>query len=221
MSLHVRTAHEVLGLLTRFVGPQRPVLAAEPRLAAWLPDLDQAAKNLQAALAVTPTAPVAEEVSIEELDRRAESSIRAVRQVILAHAELAAAQGRDADAEAWKGVLGKLLPQGMAFLNGRILGQVGATEALLQRAQDPSLQAVGAKLNLEGLDLAALMAVVAERNQELSHAFKKEAPVAPPAPPAGAVVEAYRAAFGLASQVESIAERVLPPATYRALMGMT
>jgi hypothetical protein len=220
MPLHVRTAHEVLGLLTRFVGPQRPTLEADPRLAGWLPDLDQATKDLQAALAFTPPAPVVEEVSIEALDRRAESSIRAVRQLILAHAELAVAQGRDADAEAWREVLEKLLPQGLGFFTGRILGQVGATEALLPRAQDPSLQAVGAKLNLEGLDLAGLMAVVAERNQALSHAFKKVAPVDPSAPPAGVSGEAYRAAIKLAAQVESIAERVLPPATYRAMMGI-
>lgn len=221
MALHVRTAHEILGLLTRFLGPQRPALAGDPRLAAWLPDLEQAASALQSSLAVTPAAPVVEDVPIEVLDRRAESAIRAVRQVILAHIELAQAQGREEDARRWREALDQLFPQGVGFLTGRILGQVGATEALLQRAQDPSLQAVGAKLNLDGLDLAGMMAVVAERNQALSRAFKQQAPVDAAAPPAGTSAEAYRAALKLAAQVESIAERVLPPATYRALMGMT
>jgi hypothetical protein len=221
MALHVRTAHEILGLLTRFVGPQRPTLESDPRLAPWLPDLDQATKDLQASLAVAPPAPIVEGVSIEELDRRAEAAVRAVRQAILAHAELALAQGRDEDARRWREALDQLLPQGVTFLGGRILGQVGATEALLQRAQDPSLQAIGAKLNVEGLDLAGMMAVLAERNQALAHAFKKLAPVDPNAPAAGRSAEAYRAALKLASQVESIAERVLPTASYRALMGMT
>lgn len=148
------------------------------------------------------------QVSLHDLDRTTEGSVRVTRLGVQVGADQARGR-RDAEDEArWRAAEVALFPAGLKFLQSSLAEQVGETERLLARAESAEVAWLHKRWSVHGQTFAEALAQVRANNEALNAALTADAPPATRA--AVSVAELRRGAQRLLSDLLPVIERVFP-----------
>ncbi len=201
---------DLLYVLTDLLSqPVKAIIAARPKLAPWLPDLEERQRDLLHTSAAPAPSDANQAASDSKegkpIDRRSEAAVRALSLAYQLGAQLAIAQGHNPTP--WDETRAFVFPDGQQFLSASWPEQVSETERAVSLATSLSPNPT-TQFSVHGFDHPALLSLITSNNQALSDFIKPKlnTPEASPATIAAQTKHASR----LLRDFFRIADRDLP-----------